>query len=294
MNCRHDFIDCDNRLLCYWPNPEPTCFHKQYDPADTRILPEQKNSAGKSKDELYSLASSLNSMFDRLEHSFQRQRNFIGNASHEMKSPLTILMLGHEEMLLGNLPEEIRTDLEKQLFSMRRLNKLIRDLLSIARLEQQEGLSREPVNLDELIHGVLEDYEAILNVKQINVTTRIPYLTFSADHEKLQRLFINLIDNAIKYNCDMDGQLDIQAKQKNAFTLITVTNSGITIPAGDIPKIFNQFYRVEKSRAQVYGGTGLGLTIAQRIVEMHGGSIEVTRAKGYTTFLITLPNIPNI
>ena len=246
---------------------------------------------GKSKDELYVLTASLNSMFDRLEHSFQRQRDFIGNASHEMKSPLTILMLGHEDMLSAKPPEDIRNELEKQLVTMQRLNKLIRDLLSIARLEQQETLSREPVDLPELINGVLENFDDILKAKRIKVAMQTPILVFSGDYEKLQRLFINLIDNAIKYNQDMNGRLDIKVIKQKISTLITITNSGATIPDEDIPKIFNQFYRVEKSRAQAYGGTGLGLTIAQRIAEMHGGSIEITSSESITTVLITLPNI---
>lgn len=248
----------------------------------------------KSKDELHSLTTSSNSMFDRLEHSFQRQRDFISNASHEMKSPLTILMLGHEEMLSNNPPKDIRNDLEKQLFIMQRLNKLIRDLLSISRLEQQETLLRKPIDLTKIIHGILEDYAHILIAKRIKVTTQIPKMMFCADHEKLQRLFINLIDNAIKYNHDLDGQLDIEATQKNLSIVITVTNSGPTIPVEDLPMIFNQFYRVEKSRAQVYGGTGLDLTIAQRIVEIRGGSIEVTSEKGSTTFLIFMPIIDKV
>ncbi len=247
----------------------------------------------KSQDELYTLTASLNSMFDRLEHSFQRQRDFIGNASHEMKSPLTILMLGHEDMLSGNPPVEIRSELEKQLSSMQRLNKLIRDLLSIARLEQQETLCREPVEMDKLIKDILVDFSDMLNAKKIVVTTRIPNLVFLGDYEKMQRLFINLIDNAIKYNQAMNGNLDIQVKQKKFSLVITITNSGPTIPTEDILKVFNQFYRLEKSRSQAYGGTGLGLTIVQRIVEMHGGTIEITSGDWKTTFLLILPNIDN-
>jgi signal transduction histidine kinase len=243
----------------------------------------------KSKDELYTLSTSLNAMFDRLENSFTRQRDFIGNAAHEMKSPLTILMLGHEEMLATDPNKEIRHALERQLYSMQRLNKLIRDLLSIARLEQQDTLKREHIDLDAKIIAILEDYSEITKGKRITVTTALEPLTLAADSDKIHRLLINLIDNAIRYNKDLDGTIDITACRVKDEAVITVTNSGQTIPPEDIHHVFKQFYRVEKSRSQAYGGTGLGLTIALRIVEMHGGTLEVNSTNGITTFLVTLP-----
>ncbi len=243
----------------------------------------------KSKDELYTLSASLNAMFDRLENSFTRQRDFIGNAAHEMKSPLTILMLGHEEMLANEPKKEIRHALEKQLYSMQRLNKLIRDLLSIARLEQQDTLRRELIDVEAKILDILEDYKEITREKRITVTTKLEPLTIAADSDKIHRLLINLLDNAIKYNKELDGTLDIAACRVRDEAVITVTNSGKTIPPEDIHHVFKQFYRVEKSRSQAYGGTGLGLTIALRIVDMHGGTLDVNSTGGITTFTVTLP-----
>jgi len=247
---------------------------------------------GKSRDELYMLSSSLNSMFDRLENSFLRQREFIGNAAHEMKSPLTILMLGHEEMLAVNSDPEMRHALEKQLHSMRRLNKLIRDLLSIARLEQEDTLVRTAVDVVLLLKQLLEDYTEIISARAISVTTSFEPLTISADQEKLQRLFINLIDNGIKYNLDQGGTLHLHTRKTRDMAIIEVTNSGKNIPEEDLKHIFKQFYRVEKSRSQAFGGTGLGLTIASRIVEMHGGKLEVKSSGGETTFTAILPHAP--
>jgi signal transduction histidine kinase len=245
---------------------------------------------GKNRDELYTLSSSLNSMFDRLEHSFRRQRNFIGNAAHEMKSPLTILMIGHEEMLAADPEKEIRKSLEKQLYSMQRLNKLIRDLLKIARLEEQDTLKKEPVDLNELITNILEDYATITSARSISVITQLEPLTISADPEKIQRLLINLVDNSIKYNHPLNGRILVLTKKVKGSAVIEVTNDGKTIPPADIQHIFKQFYRIEKSRSQAYGGTGLGLTIALRIVKMHGGSLEVASANEVTTFTVTLPH----
>jgi len=246
---------------------------------------------GRSRDELYTLSSSLNSMFDRLQYSFARQRDFIGNAAHEIKSPLTILMLGHEEMLAADPAKEIRNTLERQLLTMQRLNKLIRDLLSIARLEQEDTLVRTVVDVSELLRQILEDYAEIFQDKGIEVTTSFSPLVISADQEKIQRIFINMVDNGIKYNLGHNGRLHLSSRREKDMAVIEITNSGATIPPEDIQHIFKQFYRVEKSRSQAFGGTGLGLTIASRIAEMHGGRINVTSDAGMTTFTVTLPDI---
>ncbi len=245
---------------------------------------------GKSKDELHKLGVELNSMFDRLQYSFEKQREFIGNASHEMKSPLTILMIGHEELLMGDLPEHTRNELEKQLETMRRLNKLIRDLLSIARLEQEDKLQREHFSLNGLFHSILHDYEELIRVKGLRIIKIVPPIQINGDYEKILRLFINLIDNAIKYNLDTNGYIQIEAVKGNTNTTVQIVNSGQHIPDEDLLEIFNQFYRVEKSRAKTYGGTGLGLTIAKRIVEMHGGSINVANSEESINFTVVLPN----
>lgn len=250
---------------------------------------------GKNKDELYALTVSLNSMFDRLEHSFGMQREFIGSAAHEMKSPLTILILGHEELLAGELLKETRYELEKQLHTMQRLNKLIRDLLSIARLEQQDTLAREKLDISTLIQKILEDYSEIIKEKEIEIVTDLPHLVVRADYEKTLRLFINLIDNGIKYNFDHGGCLSIRVDKQGDYISIECSNTGQMIPAEDLSNIFKQFYRVEKSRSQVYGGSGLGLTIVKRIVRMHGGELTVKSTDAMTTFTVLLPrNIPKL
>ncbi len=245
---------------------------------------------GSSRDELYTLAHSLNNMFDRLQHSFQRQKEFVGNAAHELKSPLTILMLGHEEMLAAEPPEVLQLELAKQLHTMRRLSKLVRNLLEISRLEQTETCAREHIRLDELIAQVIGDYQEILEAKDITVVTEIAETSLVGDHEKILRLLINLIDNAMKYNAQENGSIRIATSKSQGRIHLTIANTGPEIPVADLPRIFDQFYRVEKSRAQTFGGAGLGLTIVRRIVELHGGSIEVKSSGGWTTFSIILPN----
>lgn len=247
---------------------------------------------GTSRDELHELSSSLNTMFDSLQHSFARQKQFIGDAAHELKSPLTILMLGHEEMLAGNPPEMLRLELEKQLTTMRRLNRLVRDLLAISRLEQEEVCRRETVDLDLLVRQVIDDYHDMLQARRITLDIDTSAGMIKGDSEKLLRLLINLVDNAIKYNQAKDGRINIVTGKTKDRAVLSISNTGTEIPAGDLPHVFDQFYRVEKSRSQTYGGSGLGLTIVKRIVELHGGSINVTGSNGWTTFTISLPDLP--
>jgi signal transduction histidine kinase len=247
---------------------------------------------GKSRDELHELSNSLNTMFDSLQHSFARQKQFIGDAAHELKSPLTILMLGHEEMLAGNPPEMLRLELEKQLTTMRRLNRLVRDLLAISRLEQEEVCRRETVDLDLLVRQVIDDYHDMLQARRITIEIDTSAEKIRGDSEKLLRLLINLVDNAIKYNQAKDGRITIMTEKKKGGAVLSISNTGAEIPAGDLPHVFDQFYRVEKSRSLAFGGSGLGLTIVKRIVELHGGSISVTGSNGWTTFTIRLPDQP--
>ena len=249
----------------------------------------QRISLGSGRDELYILGHSLNTMFDRLRHSFSRQKEFIGNAAHELKSPLTILMLGHEEMLADRLAAPIRSELEKQLNTMRRLSKLVRNLLDISRLEQEETCAREPVRLDVLIHQVLEEYREILQAQNITVETEIEECPLLGDPEKILRLIINLLDNAIKYNKADSGNIRITVRKNNEKTLLAIANTGPEISAADLPRLFDQFFRVEKSRSQAFGGSGLGLTIVHRIIELHDGTVEVQSRNGWTTFTINLP-----
>lgn len=141
---------------------------------------------------------------------------------------------------------------------------------------------------DSTCKRILYDYEDIISDKDIEVSVQLPEIKLLLDYEKIHRLFINLIDNGIKYNRDNNGWLRISASQDKNEVAIDVSNSGETIPEKDLTHIFKQFYRVEKSRSQAYGGTGLGLTIARRIVEMHGGTLSVTSIDNRTTFRVTL------
>jgi two-component system OmpR family sensor kinase len=250
---------------------------------DKRI-PQRKN-----QDELYALTHSLNSMFDRLEHSFKRQKDFVSNASHELKSPLTILRLRLEDLLTTPLNNDVRVEITALLETTQRIQKLVHGLLDISRLEQQDTIHREQFDLTELIREVLDDYDDIIKARNIGVTIPSEKHFISADREKLRRMFINLTDNAIKYNHPCNGTITVKVENLDRSLEVSMANSGEPIPEKDISLLFDQFFRVEKSRSQQHGGTGLGLTIVKKIAELHGGSVNAHSDSGQTTITVILP-----
>jgi len=243
---------------------------------------------GKSQDELHELGLSLNSMFDRLEHSFEKQREFIGNAAHEIKTPITALLLGQENILNTALPQEIKDDLERQLNVLRRLSLLVKNLLDISRLEQQDNLHYDSIELSSLIKDVCSEFDAIISDLHITLTTNTHEVRFFGDKLKIQRMLINLIDNALKYN-KKGGAIAVSLKRSGNSAVLEISNTGTQIPNTDIPMIFDQFYRVDKSHSSQVEGFGLGLTIVKKIIELHDGTIAVSSAHDETVFEITLP-----
>jgi len=231
-----------------------------------------------NKNELSDLSVSLNKMFDRLQYSFKRQKEFIGNAAHELKSPITLLMLAQEEMLMNdNLPSQANMKLGRQLDTTRRMSHMVRNLLDLSRLEQQETLFKKSVDMAILTNQVLDDYTELFAAKNISIENNMPTdLCIQGDPEKLSRLLINLIDNGIRYNFEKHGIIIINGKKANQGILLDIINTGSPIPENDLDLVFEQFYRVEKSRSAGHGGSGLGLAIAKKIVELHNGTIGIT------------------
>jgi two-component system, OmpR family, sensor kinase len=238
---------------------------------------------GPSPDELQELSISLNKMFDRLQYSFQRQREFIGNAAHELKSPITLLMLSQEEMLMNEkLPSPANQAVMKQLDTTRQMSHLVRNLLDLSRLEQQEKLNRKSINLTTLVSRVLTDYADLFTAKNIKIENQMPKERYlNGDPEKLFRLLINLIDNSIRYNFEKNGLVIIENRDASKGLFLEIFNTGPPIPDKDLDLIFEQFYRVEKSRSTAHGGSGLGLAIAKKIVERHDGIICITNESNH-------------
>ena len=246
----------------------------------------------KTDDELGRLASTLNEMIGRLEESFNRQRQFTADASHELRTPLAI-MQAEATLALSKerSPDDYRKSLETISQESDYMSSVIGKLLFLARSDAgKEQLSFEDVELKGLITGLASNIEALAQDKGIKFAVDAKEeLTVSGDKVKLRQLFINILENAVRYT-PIAGQISVSLVQKDANAVVAIADTGIGIPPEHLPHIFERFYRVDKARARADGGVGLGLAIAKIIAESHKGKIEVESELGKgTTFTISLP-----
>ncbi len=238
---------------------------------------------GKNRDELYTLSESLNRMFDRLQFSFRRQKEFLANASHELKTPLSLQRLFFDEACQRNdLPDDFKMHLSRQAQTVFRMDRLVRNLLELSVLELRETFRTTTLNLPALVADILSEFKEIIQAAGIDLSSDLEDAVFiEADEEKMRRVVINLIDNGVKYNRPTGGELRVRLQRYPKDVLLEIFNTGPGIPERELNKLFDQFYRVEKSRSTNYGGSGLGLTIVKRIVELHHGCIEITSEYGH-------------
>ena len=227
--------------------------------------------------ELKVLASSFNHTFDSLERAFNRQRQFAADASHELRTPLSVI-LSHGEIMLRKerSSEEYKVALTSVTEAAKMMSEIVQKLLTIARLSTDKvNLKIENINLSEIIRDSLNLLRPFAEQKgiSINVLATEP-LVIRGDHATLLELFANLIDNAIKYNVPQ-GKIDISTKKETGFVVAEIKDTGIGIPEEGLDRIFDRFYRVDKSRSKEIGGIGLGLSICEEIVKLHGGRIEI-------------------
>ena len=283
---------------------------KAFDPIDKIIRTAQSISAehldkrlemGKIDDEVSRLSKTLNAMFDRIEEAFRLQKQFTADASHELKTPLTIL-LGEMEVTLANprTAKEYVETLGSAVEEIRRITKIVDELLTIARLESgQLAMQKQPVRLDELLLDAVSKTSAYASRRSIKInfevhdrpTEESEEVLISGDEDKLLSVFINLLDNAIKYSND-DTTIRVSLTVSGGFAAVDIIDKGIGIDADDLPHVFDRFYRADKSRSSegAKRGTGLGLSISKYLVEAHGGSISVASTKGAgTTVSVRLP-----
>lgn len=243
-------------------------------------------------DEIDELITSLNAMFNRLQFSFRRQKEFIANASHELKTPITLLRLSMEETLQDeHLPVPIQEKLLAQERALARINQLVKSLLDLSRLELSESLTQEHFSLSRVCSSVAEEFEVLLQEREVRLNCSFAgEQLFWGDEEKIRRMLINLVDNAVRYN-HRGGEIQCRLdRESTGETILTVANTGPSIDEADQTRIFEQFYRCEKSRSSTHGGAGLGLTIVKRIVELHGGRIAVaSRPDGWNIFRVVFP-----
>jgi two-component system, OmpR family, phosphate regulon sensor histidine kinase PhoR len=227
-----------------------------------------------------------------LRRADQIRRDFVANVSHELRTPLTAIR-GYVEALLDEPsdPSNTRKFLEIIGRHSTRMERLVKDLLRLARLDaRQEVLELAAVDLRQLFNGVVADLAPAIDVKQQRVTIDVEpeAATIHADPAKLHDVVRNLVENAVNYSPE-GADVRLQARRRKGLIAITISDSGPGIPPEDLTRVFERFYRVDKSRSRP-GGTGLGLAIVKHLVELHGGeAIAANRPEGGAEFTIVLP-----
>ena len=245
-------------------------------------------------DEMDRLALTLNAMISRLETSFAGLRRFTADASHELKTPLTVLRADVERaMQLRNGSPDQLVALEEALQETTRMADLVDALLTLARADEGRfEIHREPVALEPLVRDVHET--AVILGEHAGLDVRLPVMeeaTVMGDPVRLRQLLLNLITNAIKYT-PRGGSLEIALSRRIDGVTVSVRDSGIGISAADLPYVFERFWRADRvrSRSSERGGFGLGLAICKWIAQAHGGTLSVTSRLGRgSTFTVMLP-----
>lgn len=248
---------------------------------------------GRGKDEISALANTFNDMFGRLERAFERERQFTSDASHELRTPVSVILSQGEYALeSANTLEEARGALSIILAQAQKMSGLIAQLLTLSRIDRGHGrLSLELLNLSELAEMVADDRREAAADKSIEIRTNIaPGLRVHADETLMLRMLINLVSNAITYG-KPGGHVTIGLAANGKEIVGSVADDGIGIPEEHLPRIWERFYQVDPSRtAGREGGVGLGLSMVKWIVEAHGGRIAVSSGLGEgTEFTFVFP-----
>lgn len=250
--------------------------------------------AATSEDELGRLALAFNAMIERLQKSFVEMQRFTADAAHELRTPLAVLRSEAEVALRAPRTDaEYRQVLESQLEEIDRLTRLADQLLFLCREDAEPSPPPpEPVRVDSLLQSVGDQMQSSAEAKGLSLNVDpVPDCCVAIDADRLRRLFVNLVDNAIKYT-PHGGDVRITGRRENGTIEILVTDTGPGIAASHLPHLFERFYRVDPARRGTEG-TGLGLAICRSIVERHHGSIRLDSAPGRgTTVRIELPVEP--
>jgi two-component system OmpR family sensor kinase len=242
-------------------------------------------------DEVTRLGKALNDMMDRLESAFKSQRQFVTDASHELRTPITVI-IGDLEYLRSQIDrEDLRASIDDALSELDRLTRLVEQLLTLARIDAGKlVLERKRIRLDE----ILVDCVKLLRKEALKANVRVDVhvetvMEMHGDEVRLKSVILNLLENAIKYS-ESGGAVAARLRESPAgFAELTVSDSGPGVTDADLPKIFDRFYRGANSRA-AGGGSGLGLAIAKEIVELHGGGIHaMANPEGGSLFKVQLP-----
>jgi heavy metal sensor kinase len=245
-------------------------------------------------DELQRLSDTLNEMLDRIETAFLRITQFTADASHELRTPVSLIRTEAELALRRSRDEtEYKESLRHILLEAERTTGLIEQLLAMARADSgRETLHMQPLNLAQTLRRIVDDWRQVAAIRGLEFSADIVEdARVLGDETALRRLVEILLDNAFKYSAS-PGSVHLSSEKRGECAVLTVQDSGVGIPPEEQEKIFERFYRVDKTRSREQGGAGLGLAIARWIVTQHRGSITVKSQTGRgATFRVELPAI---
>ena len=243
-----------------------------------------------TRDEIQELALTLNNMLERLQESFETQRRFTADASHELRTPVTAIA-GHANYLLRRTKPSaeqidsltvIRTEAE-------RMTKLVNDLLELARADAGFAIQREPMNIVEVVEAVQRDVAPVAGDATISVSMAQPLIEVLGDAGRLKQVVLNLVHNARNAGAK---SINISVTKEKREVRLEVLDNGPGIPGDALPYLFDRFYRVDGARSTRGNGSGLGLAIVRWIVQQHGGTVTVESKLGEgTVFTVLLPSL---
>ena len=245
----------------------------------------------RAEDEVGVLAEAFNGMLDRLEAAFRREREFVSDASHELRSPLTVLR-GRIEMLIRERGkgDEVAEESRELLREVTRMDRLVDDLLTLAKAETGTLIHPRAVRVEDFAEDLRRDLP-LLGARDYRVQSGATG-AIDADPDRLAQVLRNLVSNAVRHT-GSDGHITVSIEPRNGGTTFAVSDDGPGIPPDQLDRIFDRFYRTDEGRARDQGGSGLGLAIARAIVEAHGGTIAAESEPGSgTTIRFDVPNSP--
>jgi len=251
----------------------------------------QRINTAQTKDELGQLAGTLNSTFARLESAFAHQRQFTADASHELRTPIAVLISETQTALARRrTAEEYHETVEACLATAQQMRQLTESLLELARLDAGHGpTDRAPLNLADNVRVCIEQIHPLAEVRGIRINANLSPAHTRGHDLQLNQVITNLLANAINYNRP-NGKIHISTCDESGRAVLIIADTGPGIAAEDLPRIFDRFYRADKARSRVEGRTGLGLAICKAIVTAHGGTIEVKSTPDVgSEFKVTLP-----
>lgn len=244
-----------------------------------------------TKSELGRLAMLLNQTFERLHDTFEQQAQFTADASHELRTPVSVILAQTELALMRErAPEEYREALESCQRSGEQMKQVVNSLLELARMDSGESvMNLSPNYLEEVVEDAIRFVGPLAEQRSGEIIADLEEINAMIDAPKIQQVVSNLLSNAIKHNSE-GCKIHVTLKQDGTDAVLTVRDEGEGIPPEMLPRIFERFFRVDKARSRADGSTGLGLSIVKAVIEAHGGTITATSTPGKgSEFIVRLP-----